>query len=125
MEEKEKWELEKKKEEELKVKKIRKKERNKNITIICMIIALCVMFFGMIIVNYKNDFNKQLEEKDKQIEEIKIQEQLGEAYNKGMTDASVIITNQIVAGLNAQGFIEIDLPIGNNQTQKVKLGVIQ
>ena len=47
------------------------------------------------------------------------------AYNQGASDLSLKVLNQIVSGLNNDGYFEIDLPSDNNQTKLVKLGVIQ
>ena len=50
------------------------------------------------------------------------------AYEKGFADANTIITNNMIASLNQNGYIPFTIPITqNNETivQTVKLGVIR
>jgi len=140
-EEREKWEVERKKAEEKKIKeeeearfiqeqeKIKKKDKGKNIVIILLSAALVLLLLIWMVSGFMREMDAKLDAKDleiaKQTKLIEEQIQLNDAYTKGVAEASMAITNQIVTSLNLQGFVEIDLPVGNNQTQMIKLGVIQ
>jgi len=105
---------------------ITEKIKNKKVKINNLIVITAfvfIIFLSLILMYaYKTDFNKEAEKIN---ETLLKTEQIQEAYNIGARGVSLNLLNQIINNLNTKGYFEMDLPIGNNQTQKFKLGIIK
>ena len=139
--ERERWEIEKRREEEAKLKaeeekrlvEEREKEmrssKGKNAIIGLLLTTLSVIVIIFLITNYTSGIREELEDKSVQLDEqnktIELQNQIDVAYAKGVNDASVAIMSRMITSLNTNGFVEMELPIGMNQTQIFRLGIIQ
>jgi|ETNmetMinimDraft_2_1059921.scaffolds.fasta_scaffold73828_2 hypothetical protein len=48
-----------------------------------------------------------------------------QAYQKGVTDTQLLVTQEIIKQLNEQGFVEVQVPTENGQTVTIRLGILQ
>ena len=47
-----------------------------------------------------------------------------QAYQQGVTDTQVLVTQEIIKLLNEQGFVEVQVPTQDGQTSTVRLGIL-